>query len=167
MTDDVKKTEAELIAAAKPLINMMGAETAAERSILNKAAKAQLTFVKEQLDHYLPTAPRGWGDDEQMPHEWGSMDTYDDMRNCLRFAATLMDGLLDPFIEVTDEAEELRVLIVISECGLCAVAEDVLTAAGLDDEEEDSFIVLARTARRVETERGMEANTLFPTSQED
>jgi hypothetical protein len=163
MSDESKKAEHDLIKEGLPLINMMGAQTAAERSTMNEATKAQLAFVRDQLDHYLPTAPRGWGDDSKMPHEWGSMDTYDDMRNSLRFAAILMDGLLDPFIEVTDEVEELRVAIVIAECGLCAVADEVLALAGLDDEGDgDEYQILARTARRVEAERGLEPNTLFP-----
>jgi len=156
--------EHDLIQEGQPLINAMGANMAAERSVLNQAVKDQLTFVEDLLQHYLPTAPRGWGDDNQMPHEWGSMDTYDDMRNSLRFAALLMDNLLDPFApKDMDDEEVLRRTIVLSECGLCALAAPVIQAAGLEGD--DDFAILARTARALEKANDLEPNSLFPTDE--
>jgi len=149
-----------------PFINRMGAEAARNRTVLNAACHAQLTFVYGQLQHYLPSEPRGFGEDTKMPHEWGSMDTYDDMRNSLRLAAMMMDGLCDPFApQDTDDTEAIRELIVLSECGICATAEEVLVAADLQTTEEDpdrDFRELAKTARRLELERGLEPNSLFP-----
>ena len=151
-----------------PWINRMGAEAARNRTVLNAACHAQLTFVYHELQHYLPSEPRGWGEDSKMPHEWGSMDTYDDMRNSLRLAAMMMDGLCDPFApQDTDDTEAIRELIVLSECGICATAEEVLVAADLQTTEEDpdrDFRELAKTARRLELERGLEPNSLFPTT---
>ena len=162
MSDDLHRDEAELISALNPPINAMGANMAAERDLLNKALHAQLTFVREQLDHYLPTKPRGWGDDSQMPHEWGSMDTYDDMRNSMRLAALMADDLLDPISPRSDDqAEQLRQVIVAAESGLCAVASEVLELAGLAGD--DDFEVLAKSARAYEQRMHLEPNSVYPT----
>lgn len=162
MTEDPRKTEHDLIQEALPLINMIGADAAKRQPFLNAAIKAQLTFVHDQLIHYLPVGERGWGDDTKMPHEWGSMDTYDDMRNSLRLATMMMDDFLDPFVDTTaeDPVITLRRWIVLAECGVCAVAGEVLTAAGLDGE--DDFDLLAETAREIEKQRDLEPNSLFP-----
>src|SRR5262245_55361494 len=165
MADDIYKAEHDLIQHGKPLINQMGADMAVERSVLNNAVKDQLMFVEDLLQHYLPTAPRGWGDDTKMPHEWGSMDTYDDMRNRLRLAALMMDTLLDPFAatEGLTDQEVLQGILVLAECGLCAVAAGVLQAAGLDDD--NDYAILARRARQIEKANNLEPNSLFPSDQ--
>jgi hypothetical protein len=154
-----------------PFINRMGAEAARNRTVLNAACHSQLTYVYHELIHYLPAAPRGFGEDSKMPHEWGSMDSYDDMRNSLRLAAMMMDMLLDPFTDQdTDDAEVIREAIVLSECGICAVADGVLNAANLEDTDEDpdhTINELAKTARHIEKRDGREKNSLFPTSEED
>jgi hypothetical protein len=85
MPDDSRDTERELIQQGAPLINAIGMNTAERRAALNKAVKGQLELVEAELKWYLHN------DHDQMPHEWGSMDTYDDMRNSLRLAAALMD----------------------------------------------------------------------------
>ena len=152
-----------------PWINRMGAEAARNRTVLNAACHAQLTFVYHELQHYLPSEPRGWGEDSKMPHEWGSMDTYDDMRNSLRLAAMMMDRLLDPFADQdTDDTEVLREIIVRSESGLCATADEVLVAADLIDTDEDpdrQYRELRKTARRIEKQDGLDSNSLFPTDE--
>lgn len=144
-----------------PPINQMGVD-ASERSGLNWAIKAQLKYVYEDLTCYIPTAPRGFGDDNQMPHEWGSMDSYDDTRNALRFAATLMDMALDPFIDFPpDPVEALKAIIIHAECGVCCLAPEIDKAIA-PNEEDDIFDILAVTAREMEKAQGLEPNTIFP-----
>jgi hypothetical protein len=130
MPDDSRDTERELIQQGAPLINAIGMNTAERRAALNKAVKGQLELVEAELKWYLHN------DHDQMPHEWGSMDTYDDMRNSLRLAAALMDTLLDPFVDDQEAIDQARRAFAY-EGSICAVHDDVLLALfGTTDDDE-------------------------------
>jgi hypothetical protein len=130
MPDDSRDTERELIQQGAPLINAIGMNTAERRAALNKAVKGQLELVEAELKWYLHN------DHDQMPHEWGSMDTYDDMRNSLRLAAALMDTLLDPFVDDQEAIDQARRAFAY-EGSMCAVHDDVLLALfGTTDDDE-------------------------------
>jgi len=142
MTDDSHKTEHDLLAEGAPLINQMGIDKGKSRPKMREALKAQLAMVHEGLEQYIPTKPRGYADDNLMPHEWGSMDTYDDMRNSMRFAAMLMDAMLDPFDTEEDELKVLRGVIRESEVGLCAITQEIqdMARGDLTDEQWDEVV---------------------------
>lgn len=115
-----------------PLINAMGVNEAATKAILNTWVRQQLTFVHAEATSYVPIGTRNYGDDNQMPHEWGSMDSYDDMRNAMRAGVMLMDPLLDPFNKVDPrsylEWHQALATNIVNECGLCAIEFDLTLA---------------------------------------
>src|SRR5437868_2545675 len=94
MHDNPKEIEHDLLAEMQPPLNAMGAQAAARHDLVNKAVKAQLELVRDWASDYVNVDGRGYGEG-QMPHEWGSMDTYDDMRNSIRGASLLLEELLD------------------------------------------------------------------------
>jgi hypothetical protein len=108
---EIKKAERELIETTKPLINQMGIDAAEKRHKLNELTQSQLLYVREMLSDYVPVADkdREWDEDEerrqQMPHEWGSMDTYDDMRNSLHLASIMLDNVITPEMFVNSDAD--------------------------------------------------------------
>jgi hypothetical protein len=106
-----------------PLINQMGVDGAAGNPRLNKAVRLQLEHVRDELSHYL-------ADPEQMPHEWGSLDSLDDMRNSMWVATAFMDELL-----WTDNEEEYM-RWVIAQRGMCAIPKEVeqLAFPDMDDD---------------------------------
>lgn len=106
-----------------PLINAMGASAAASHPIINAAVRAQLEVVLNEATHYLE-------DPKQMPHQWGSMDTYDDMRNSVRAVSMLLECLLDgPVDGEGSEAERKLLREAARESGLCAISERLLLLA--------------------------------------
>jgi hypothetical protein len=117
------------------VINQMGMDTARERDRLNELTKAQMEFVREGLSYYLGHEGREQMPDSvgQMPHEWGSMDTYDDMRNSMRLATIMLDSLLAPEMFLPEDAklddeEGLRNWLrkmVMEEGSICAIAKEL------------------------------------------
>lgn len=134
---DPRDLEREAIQAGLPPINEMGRQ-AAEDSGLNDVVRAQLRYADELLGHYIARDPRGWGDDAQMPHEWGSLDSYDDMRTALHVAGDLLDHLLD---EPADTAQA-NVIEVIKGRNLGGIAGEVLDFVGFDEANEASWEML-------------------------
>jgi hypothetical protein len=135
-----------------PLINGMGVNEAATKGILNTWVKQQLTHVHSEAASYVPMAPRGFGDDNQMPHEWGSMDSYDDMRNSMRAGIMLMDPLLDPFDQVDPrsyiEWHQNLIVEVVYECGLCSLDIDLKLAWPDTDEEKIHDLIYEAMEKR-------------------
>jgi len=72
-----------MIEEMQPAINMMGVEAAASNKNFQRIIRLQLELVQHELSSYIA--------DEQMPHQWGSLDSLDDMRNSLYTAHYLMD----------------------------------------------------------------------------
>lgn len=132
--NDPNKTEHDLLNEGQaPLINQMGIDAAAQSPNIREALKLQLKSVHEQIEHYLPTKARGWGDDDKMPHEWGSLDTYDDMRNSVRALSVLLEGVLDGNDKET-------VLDAACEGGACAIAfGDIVMRLGEFKDEDDMW----------------------------
>jgi hypothetical protein len=84
MTDEsLRNTERRLIEEGQPLINMMGVHAADAHKDFQRIIRLQLEEVQRVLSYYIA--------DEQMPHEWGSLDSLDDMRNSLYTAHLLME----------------------------------------------------------------------------
>lgn len=93
-------------------INRMGADDSAERPRLNRAIRAQLEEIAGEALGYISG--------EEMPHEWGSLDSFDDMRNSLAVGLALMDNLL-----MSPDSEDDVIKAAIVDRGLCATAEGV------------------------------------------
>lgn len=84
MTDETpRQAERRLIEEMKPAINMMGVRAAESHREFQRIIRLQLEVVAHELEGYIA--------DEQMPHEWGSLDSLDDMRNSLYTAHCLME----------------------------------------------------------------------------
>lgn len=132
---DIRDTEKAMLNESMPLLNAIGADAAASHPLINAAVRAQLVDVRDEADYYVK-------DPKQMPHEWGSMDSYDDMRNSVTGLSMLLEALLDGPCYVdhrkgTQEEEDRQLLReVVRECP-CAVAREVVELAypGMGDDE--------------------------------
>lgn len=85
---ELQDLEKNLIQQGQPTINMMGAQAAESTAILGRLVKAQLKSLGEDCADYVS------GD--QMPHEWGSLDSYDDMRGAIHWAEAMLEAVIDP-----------------------------------------------------------------------
>jgi hypothetical protein len=101
-----------------PILNAIGPAAAEERPQLNAAIRGQLKLIHDQTEHYL-------SDPDQMPHEWGSIDSFDDMRNSLFVGVELMDHLMYG----PDEDVTVFIRRTIADRGMCASAQEVWNAA--------------------------------------
>ena len=123
------------------MINRALADNANAQPDIQRLIRAQLETVKDLLDNYLTTGAQLCDDSTiieepwWMPHQWGSMDSLDDMRNSLYLAEAMLDQLAlgdIPFDDFKKNREELA--------SPCATHPDVLTALGYNhdtDEWED------------------------------
>jgi hypothetical protein len=103
MSDDqpkesIRNTERRLIEDMQPLMNVAAADATKTLTDFNAILRAQLAVVQKELEMYIA--------DGQMPHEWGSIDSMDDMRNSLYTAHYLMEMLQDIVVgAVVDDTE--------------------------------------------------------------
>lgn len=79
----------------------------------NDLVRSQLETVRDNVTHYL--------EKDEMPHEWGSMDSLDDMRNSMDIASALMSECDVGFMP--------DVKAIINDFGECAAHDDVIKAA--------------------------------------
>jgi len=88
------------------LINLHASEHSSEQPELNKLIRAQLQVVEDNLNCYLHhDGLNGLENPTRMPHEWGSLDSLDDMRNSLYTAHYLLEMLTGSIVEsLTGEA---------------------------------------------------------------
>lgn len=99
----------------------------ASHDVLNKILRAQLELLQGEVNGYLAPAPDG---STRMPHEWGSIDSYDDMRNATDTALTLLNKLQDAMFG--EPPEEILAYLrehfteVFFGCTIAAGVEDML-----------------------------------------
>lgn len=83
------------------MLNMEFMGRADRRATLNRMCRAQLEEVRSHLNYYL--------EKEQMPHEWGSIDSWTYMTGALGIATKLMEALMqeaDPAAEFDVDTDE-------------------------------------------------------------
>jgi hypothetical protein len=85
--ESIRNTERRLIEDMQPMMNVQAARTTQQMTRFNEILRLQLAVVQRELESYIA--------DGQMPHEWGSIDSMDDMRNSLYVANYLMEMLQD------------------------------------------------------------------------
>jgi hypothetical protein len=120
-----------------PIINQMGVEAAAQRPLINQALRFQLEHVETECKHYLGVGAEIGSDTAGlMPHEWGSLDSYDDMRNTLAVALELADNLL--IVSPEEQREFLR--RTIADRGWCVTDPRVLELAWPGQVENGSWL---------------------------
>ena len=117
LRDRVEKTLKEAGIGGGVPLNVIGAAAATERSAMNDAVRGQLGLIAAEAAAY--------NEEAQMPHEWGSIDSFDDMRNALWVALELMDNLMYG----PEDEEIVFIRKTIAERGICAAAEEVWNAA--------------------------------------
>jgi hypothetical protein len=103
-----------------------------------QAVRAQLQFCANEVDHYLTAALKmGAPLEGLLPHQWGSMDSFDDMRTVLAFTAALFSDALDPPADVPARLREL-----IRDHSVFGVADEVqeLAFKGWTPEQIDGFM---------------------------
>lgn len=111
-----------------PIINRLGPGMAQQNALLNTAVRHQLKHVQGELAHYLG--------EERMPHEWGSLDSLDDMRNSMAVATALMDELL--WCNPDNQQDYLR--RTIASRGACCCPDEVLELAWPGQVEDDTWM---------------------------
>jgi hypothetical protein len=97
-------------------INRTLADNANAAPIWQEAIRAQFKFLYGEIAHYMTAGKRmedlvTFGTAELMPHQWGSIDSYDDMRSTLTLASELFDQALDAPADEEKQREKLRELL--------------------------------------------------------
>lgn len=135
-------------------INRALSEAAGHNEIINEAVDAALRTVRDFSGDYLPEKYND-GRREAMPHEWGSIDRYDDMRNCLGIAYELIGGLFDAYED--EEAQREFVRRAIRDHSVCAVESDLMQLAfPVRSKEEDKRLSQLEAAFAEAGGRGVE-----------
>jgi len=89
--ESIRNAERRLIEELQPMMNIQAARTTQQMSRFNEILRLQLAVVQREVEGYIA--------DVQMPHEWGSIDSMDDMRNSLYVANYLMEMLQDVIVD--------------------------------------------------------------------
>jgi len=125
-------------------INQGLSDAANESSLWQKAIRAQFAFLRDELDHYLTAGERmerlvTMGTANLMPHQWGSIDSYDDMRAALNLAKDLFDQAFDAPSDEEQAREELREAIVDRNAGAASEVRE-LAFEGWDEDHIETFL---------------------------
>lgn len=76
------------------MINLTLAEKAEGHDDYRRLLLAQLNHTKAMLEDYTNLDGRGYGEG-QMPHEWGSVDSFDYMSSALELSAFMLNAVYD------------------------------------------------------------------------
>ena len=136
--ESIRNAERRLIEELQPMMNIQAARTTQQMSRFNEILRLQLAVVQREVEGYIA--------DVQMPHEWGSIDSMDDMRNSLYCANYLMGMLQDVIVgamvddqgEHEDPLDHLRKNFhdVFPACTVDPKVEEIL-GVSWDDEPDD------------------------------
>lgn len=115
----------------------MAEGNSAKNELLNTILRKQLELLKVELDSYLSGDPLGRGD-QLMPHQWGSLDSFDDMRNATSTAHSLLDAMQDAMLGEPPEQILERIREAFDEIFFpCSTDDQIRSLLGLPAEDDE------------------------------